>query len=131
MLPPFNQNQLKGIVDGFRRMPGKASSVQQNAYYPANGSAGHHHSLDEVEALFEQLNNSGFISTFDWAQWAQTMPQGWQTDANLLNNADVDTLRSLITAHQRIERTSEGHIDALFASGYLDKFFDRLEQLAP
>lgn len=131
MLPPFNQYQLKGVVDQYLRMPGNINKHHSGGYHPAQGNAGHNHSMREIDGLMAQLDNSGFIGPFNWQDWSKNMPQGWETDINLLNNADVDTLRSLMTAHNRIDRTADGHLDGLFASGYIDKFFDRLAQLAP
>ncbi len=66
---------------------------------------------------------------FDWIEWSKQLPENWATTPSFLETAELETLRRLLVAHLRLERTVFGHIDTLFRSGYMDKFIDRLEQL--
>ena len=110
MLPQFNPNLLKGVVAEYQHL---TNNVQ-----------------DHVEFM-GYLGNCGFTAPFDWMAWTETVGDHWDSDTSLIDNADIDTLRKLVVAHQRIERTSEGHLEHLFDTGYMDKIFKRVEQLTP
>jgi hypothetical protein len=141
MLPKFEKSNLNGIVTKFRSMsaskgqvayaPMASSPKGQVAYSPTAGAGSHDHTLEDIMALIQELDRTGFVAPFDWIQWSNTLPPGWQTNPALIATADVETLRRLMTAHIRLDRMNRGHLDGLFRSGYMDQVFHRLEALAP
>lgn len=65
---------------------------------------------------------------FDWMAWMKTV----QTDIDdlaKLAQADLLTVRRLLTAHLRMDRFNEGHLLAIFESGYLIALLRRLKEL--
>lgn len=87
------------------------------------------HLDDSVLDLFTDLEKTGFIAPFDWHAWADELGPGWNNDRELLESADLDTLRRLLIAHQRLERVHRHHLDTLFRSGYMEALFRRLQEV--
>lgn len=140
MLPKIEKHVLSGAVEKFKMPKSKQPSLNTSQahsmsgvmYSPpqTSGPMGHHHTLEDILELIAHLDSSGFTAPFDWVQWSSKLPPGWQTDPSLIDNADTDMLRGLMTAHIRVNRHSRGHLEELFRNGYMDKLFHRLEELA-
>lgn len=83
-----------------------------------------------VIELMTRLEMAGFIAPFDWHKWVESeLGPGWNTDISLVENADLETLRRLLIAHQRLERVHRNHLDTAFRSGYMDALFNRLSNI--
>jgi len=50
-------------------------------------------------------------------------------DETLLEEADLETLRKLLTTHVRKDRFCEGHLDYMFECGHITAILERLQQL--
>jgi hypothetical protein len=82
----------------------------------------YHHQL---YALLDLMRQTDFIYEFDW------MGFGKQADAlidqpELLETADLATLRKLFTAHSRNESLKDGHLAAMIDVGHLPLAVNRL-----
>jgi hypothetical protein len=89
-------------------------------------ATGDHHDKHELLAVMHETN---FTEPFDWSDWIATFGAEKLNDPALLDTADLDTLRRLVTAHVRMDRFSGGHLDTILASGYMDRAMARARQL--
>lgn len=121
MLPEFESAHIKELARKYR-------SISESDILQIH--QGHVYGLDAARELLDEFNRLGFTTPFDWIEWSKQLPENWQTDSSLLETADLETLRRLLTTHLRLERIVFGHIDVLFRNGYMDKFINRLETLA-
>ena len=113
MLPQFNQYQLKGVVAEYQQL--KNQGLKQV----------------DIEDFLGYLESCEFIAPFDWLNWVKTIGSHWQDDLGLIDNGDIETLRRLVMAHLRFNRGLDGHIESLFTNGYMDRVFNRVDQLTP
>jgi hypothetical protein len=79
--------------------------------------------LDFIRAL----SGNGFIQPFNWMNWREG--EQLVDHPALLEQASLQTLRKLLTAHVRADRFSEGHLAAMFASGYITKILKRMAEI--
>ena len=112
-LTPISREDLRRVVN-----IGTARDLSQ-----ATGFHPDKHSLLAV------MHETGFTAPFDWSAWMQELPPGAIDDPATLAGADLDTLRRLVTAHIRIDRFSDGHLDAILANGYMDAAMVRAARL--
>jgi hypothetical protein len=89
-------------------------------------ATGFHSDKHQLLAVMHETN---FTAPFDWGSWIQSLPEGALNDPNVLDNADLDTLRRLVTAHIRMDRFNGGHLDEILASGYMDRAIARAREL--
>ena len=73
------------------------------------------------------LDVTGFVAEFDYGSWIADLKD--ITDPALLDQADLEFLRKIVTAHVRFDRFLGGHLEELFASGYFVRVLERLEVL--
>ncbi len=81
-----------------------------------------------VMTFFRSFDDSGLFIPFDWGNW-QNEAARLCADPSLIQNADLLTIRQLLTTHVRKERFCEGHLAALCASGHIVSVLKRLKQL--
>lgn len=74
------------------------------------------------------MQATGFTTFFDWQEEFQGR-ENLLNDPAVIDTADLDLLRKIMTAHIRIDRMSPDHLNELVASGYWQRCFNRLRQL--
>lgn len=79
-----------------------------------------------VQALVMAFYENGFIVGFDWTSWQEEAERYW-LDPEAVANADLTTVRRLITTHVRKDRFVEGHLAAAFEEGHIRALLARLE----
>lgn len=77
-----------------------------------------------IDALYEQ----GILFSFDWMTW-QDEANRYRTDSAALAEADLLTVRKLLTVHVRADRFVAGHLADLMTDGHLTAILLRLQQL--
>ncbi len=82
----------------------------------------------EVVRFIGTLSSAGFVVPFDWGAWQD---DAWRyvNDPDLLNGADLDTLRKLLTLHVRKDRFVEGHFSEMIDLGHIRAILHRLKAL--
>ncbi len=84
-----------------------------------------------INALNEAAYRLGWVlADFDWSEWAHG-PECQSLVTNSANVASTDplTLARLLTAHLRLDRFCEGHLQAAFQDGHLTAIVRRAEAL--
>jgi hypothetical protein len=81
-----------------------------------------------VMAFFRSFHDSGLFIPFDWPSW-QNEAERICADPSLIQKADLQTIRRLLTTHVRKERFCEGHLSSLCKSGHIVSVLKRLKQL--
>jgi hypothetical protein len=81
-----------------------------------------------VMAFVRSFDDSGLFIPFDWASW-QDEAARMCSDPSLIQKADLETIRRLLTTHVRKERFCEGHLACVCESGHIVSVLKRLKQL--
>lgn len=87
----------------------------------------------EVTRFREVINDTGFLMVFDWGQWLDD--NKIYKDINNMGiherimNADLETLRKLMTSYIRGDRFNEGLFIAVILKGHVTKILLRLQEL--
>ncbi len=79
---------------------------------------------DFVQTLYRQ----GIIFVFDWTSWKERAER-YIADPGSLADADLLTLRKLLTTHVRSDRFVEGHVAGVLKSGHVTDILERMQQL--
>jgi hypothetical protein len=80
----------------------------------------------ERERLMKNLYKYHWIDTdFDWPKW----DEGTNITQEHIPGLDIPTIRKLFTAHFRQDRFCEGHLDALYANGFIAAMLNRLKAI--
>ena len=82
----------------------------------------------EVEQFIASLYAQNVIIKFDWCAWREPANALLQ-DPTLLAQADLLTLRRLLTAHVRQDRFIEGHLAQMLENGHITAILRRLGEL--
>jgi hypothetical protein len=72
------------------------------------------------------LGFAGFIQPYDWMSWQEEASR-YVSEPDLLKDADLDTLRKLITLHVRRDRFVEGHLSEMIENGHIRAILYRLK----
>jgi len=80
-----------------------------------------------VSKFANALYDKGLIYPFDWGGWNYGVKLS--RNPELIQKANLLTLRKLITAHVRQDRFCEGHLVNVFESGLIVKILERLRKL--
>ena len=80
--------------------------------------------LDFIKTLYDE----NIIYSFDWVKW-QPEAIEYYDSLDLLKNADLDTLRKLLTVHIRKERFCSGHLAQVIKTGHLLNILKRLNEI--
>lgn len=84
----------------------------------------------QVQDMLIAFDRLGFVKTgFNYEEWLRSLPEGFATDIRVLEYADFDTVRNLITANIRINRFVGGYLDALLVRGYFHRILLRINEL--
>ena len=81
---------------------------------------------ERMLAFIRACGANGWIEVFPWPEWADEARR-LHDDADRLANADVGTIRKLLTLHIRNDRFNEGHLAAMVEDGHLAAVVRRLE----
>ena len=84
----------------------------------------------EVLNFLRALGAAGLITPYDWMAWQEEASR-YVSDPDLLNSADLDTLRRLLTLHVRRDRFVEGHLSEMIDLGHIRAILHRLKALYP
>jgi glyoxylase-like metal-dependent hydrolase (beta-lactamase superfamily II) len=82
----------------------------------------------EFGDFYEALYDAGLIVEFDWEQWTDRA-QEFVECPDLIRDADLDTLRRLLTTHVRNDRFCDGHLRSMVLSGHIVAILARLQAL--
>jgi hypothetical protein len=74
------------------------------------------------------LYRYGWVQPFDWMAW-QDEASKYVNDAALVESADVEIIRKLLTLHARNERFCEGHLGVMYEMGHLTSLLRRLKAI--
>jgi len=81
-----------------------------------------------LEKISSGIQESGLKFPFDWPAW-QDEAQRICYEPGLLESADLETIRRLLTLHLRKERFCEGHLAAVCEEGLMLRTLQRLKEL--
>jgi Family of unknown function (DUF6508) len=88
---------------------------------------------EEVAAFRRELNECGFLLVFDWHAWLNENEIYKDIAQNIdeqIQNADIDTLRKVMTCYVRGDRFNEGLFVSVIQNGIVAKILQRIQQLA-
>ena len=71
---------------------------------------------------------NGMIEVFDWPAWEPEAIRLYE-NPDLLAEADLATIRKLLTLHIRKDRFSEGHLAAMVEVGHISAILTRLAEI--
>ncbi|MGG4196847.1 DUF6508 domain-containing protein [Paenibacillus jamilae] len=87
-----------------------------------------------VTAFRKVLDDIGFLIVFDWKAWLAEHETYQDIRNNIdeqIRNADIDTLRKLMTCYIRGDRFNEGMFAAVIQNGNVSIILRRLRELFP
>lgn len=82
----------------------------------------------DVLDFLRTLEEEGFTCPLDLTQW-QPIADRYTHDPGLIEYADLDTLRKLLTAHVHQDRLSAGHLEGMLVRGHIVAILRRLQTL--
>jgi hypothetical protein len=92
------------------------------------GESAHFSYEPEVDEFVKSLYEQGFIIQFDWPTWREEVRR-YRSDPATLAEADLLTIRKLLTAHVRADRFVEGNLASIFKEGHLTAILRRLKDI--
>jgi len=81
-----------------------------------------------LNTLLMTMQSTEFTSPFDWQAEFENNPESLE-NAELIKTADLEDLRKIMTAHIRIDRMSNGHLESLIENGYWNQCLARMAEL--
>jgi len=85
--------------------------------------------VPHISNMLMTMQNTEFMAPFDWQEEFRDN-QADLENIDIVNQADLEMLRKIMTAHVRIDRFSDGHLDALIRSGYWAACLARISALS-
>lgn len=83
---------------------------------------------DEPSKFISALEKHGWVVRFDWPAWLEE--SGFDIHSKeVLKEANLETIRKVITAHVRGDRFCEGHLLTMLEDGYFTALLKRIEQI--
>jgi len=82
----------------------------------------------EVHGFVRTLYEQNIMFEFDWVRWKDEAKR-YLADPGSLAEADLLTIRKLLTAHVRTDRFVEGHLERIFESGHMVQILWRLREI--
>ncbi|WP_410769468.1 DUF6508 domain-containing protein [Fontibacillus sp. BL9] len=86
----------------------------------------------EVSKFRKELNDTQFLLVFDWVQWINDHSEFKDINnhiKDIIMNADLETLRKLMTSYIRGDRFNEGLFIAAILKGHVTNIILRLQEL--
>lgn len=87
----------------------------------------------EVSEFRKQLSDTNFLIVFDWVQWISENKEFKDINNDLYSeimNADLETLRKLMTSYIRGDRFNEGLFINVILKGHVTNILLRLQELS-
>jgi len=81
-----------------------------------------------LDNLLMTMQSTEFTSPFDWQTEFESNPESLE-DVEQVKTAGLEDLRKIMTAHIRIDRMSNGHLESLIESGYWNQCLARMDEL--
>jgi hypothetical protein len=123
---PISKDQIKAII---HFLPIFTSEGFQFGHWTSEKGVFPYFTLSrEAHAFYKTLYDNGWIIPFDWGSWQEEAVR-YVNNETLLKEADLETLRKLLTTHVRKDRFCEGHLDYMFECGHITAILERLQQL--
>lgn len=117
-LPPISKSALRQVIE--------ASHPVANLV--TLGISSSDAVVPPLANLLKTMQSTEFTSPFDWqAEFGEN--QESLQDPEVVKSADLENLRKIMTAHIRIDRMSNGHLDALIQSGYWNQCLARMAEI--
>ena len=118
-----NINKIIEYIPYFEDKDNKFYSISKtDIIYPYNYSK-------EIHDFERLLYDEKIILVFDWGEW-QPEAEKIYNNPDLLENADLETLRKLLTLHIRKERFYSGHLANMIKSGHILNILRRLKEIS-
>ncbi|MCJ8010810.1 DUF6508 domain-containing protein [Paenibacillus sp. KQZ6P-2] len=89
--------------------------------------------VDTLIAFRKALSDTGFTMVFDWGAWIREHEIYRDIERDIekeIMNADLETLRKLVTSYVRGDRFNEGLFLAVAMSGKIKQILFRLRQIS-
>ncbi|WP_340200807.1 DUF6508 domain-containing protein [Ascidiimonas sp. W6] len=115
----INSQTITQVINSYNELSEEAKAGREPEEYPSPHP--------DLHPFLGMLEHSGFTEVFDWGTWIESIGVDNLNSTDYLEKANLETLRKLMSAHLRMERFYAGHIQKLFTSNYMNKFFQRLE----
>ncbi|GGF92616.1 DUF6508 domain-containing protein [Paenibacillus aceti] len=115
-------NKLVGYLEYFQD-PNRVLFTEVNGYILES---------EEVSKFRRDLDDTGFLVVFDWTSWINDNEVFRDIDNNIqehIRNADLDTLRQLMTSYIRGDRFNEGLFIHVIQKGHISNILLRLQEL--
>lgn len=84
-------------------------------------------SQDVIE-FHQALYRENFIVEFDWMRWGEELER-YKSKPDMLEEANLRTVRQILTAHSRADRFIEGHFVGELESGHIIAVLRRLQTI--
>lgn len=81
-----------------------------------------------AERVHDAAASNAFLFPFDWPAW-QDVGQRYVADAKLLQSADLQIIRKLLTMHVRTNRFCDGHLEEMVERGHMRGLLQRLHEI--
>ncbi|MWV43333.1 hypothetical protein GRF59_06775 [Paenibacillus sp. HJL G12] len=126
---PYDQNitvtEIKRLLQYLEFFEGPADTFYQEVN-------GWRCETDQVLAFRKALGDTGFLMVFDWGAWIREHEVFRELDRDIgeyIKNADLETLRKLVTSYLRGDRFNEGLFLTIVINGNMKQILWRLRQL--
>ena len=80
----------------------------------------------ELDQFVSELYNIDFLIQFDWPDWQDEAVRFYQ-EPDLIEQADLTTIRKLLTLHVRKDRFVDGHLSGMFEDRHIQNILRRLK----
>ena len=112
-------------------MSDESDSVARLAeFIPAFRAAADNKTVEpgDLDKFVSTCYDESIVQSFDWPAWADRCGPD-VTSAGFITEADIDTLRKLLTVHIRKDRFCEGHLLASSRDGTILRILERMKEL--
>ena len=125
-------DELRRQIDALLRfLPGfEATDAQHGEWRSEDGVMPYRVASEAVSGFLDALYGNGWVEPFDWGAW-QDAAARYVESPDMVAQADMDTIRKLLTTHARNDRFCEGHLVAMIECGHIAACLRRLRELRP
>lgn len=128
-LTPEGIRKILEFLPQFQGKSFKAGQWHPSGKIDKNTSSFPYFEYSDLASKFIQtLYDEGFIYPFDWSNWSYGIKLS--QNHNLIQKANLLTLRKLITAHVKQDRFCDGHLASVFQSGLVIRVLERIQRFA-
>jgi len=78
--------------------------------------------------FIKDVYESGLVYHFDWPRWEEDAKK-YFNNPDLLNNANLEIIRKLLTLHIRKDRFCDYHLEDMIRSGHISQILKRLREI--